>query len=207
MSISNRIKERRKSLGMTQEQLAKKIGVSQNAIHKLEDGTTKKPRNILELSRVLGCQPDWLQYGNGSPQVLAHVDPGPEIVGLYPLITWQQAAAWTNIRDLDSSELEFYPCPAPASNEGFILKIQGVSMEPKFKDGDLIFVDSQTQWRHGSYVVVKLNADEDVTFRQLLIEGKQKYLRAINTNWQEKIIAIGHGDKIIGTVVFSGQIL
>ena len=53
-AISFFIKKQRKSLNMTQEELAKKIGLSTRHIGKLEDGTyTPKFMTLLKLSEVL----------------------------------------------------------------------------------------------------------------------------------------------------------
>ena len=66
-SIGARLKELRQSAGLTQRALAKKIGVSQAGIGRLEsegDYITSRP-TIIALAQALNCDPDWLEKGEG----------------------------------------------------------------------------------------------------------------------------------------------
>lgn len=207
MTISERIKSRRKALNITQAQLASEIGVSQNAIHKIEDGTTKQPRNIVEIARVLKCSPDWLLFGKEAvpPSEVGNISVGPEIKGFFPLISWVRAGAWSAIEEIHALEAERFPCPVSCSANTFVLKVQGISMEPTFRDGDLIFVDPEVEWRHGAYVVARLNDQNEATFKQLVIEGSHKFLKPLNPNWPEQLIPINGNCTIVGVVIFSGR--
>lgn len=62
-TISERLKEKREAMNLTQEGLAQLAGVSQQAIQLIESGTTKRPRYLLEIASALNCDPCWLQYG------------------------------------------------------------------------------------------------------------------------------------------------
>ena len=56
-----RIKNMRKSLGLTQADLAKKIGVTKQAITTYETGIREPSfRNLIKLSRALNVTTDWL---------------------------------------------------------------------------------------------------------------------------------------------------
>jgi len=56
-----RIKSMRKSLGLTQADLAKKIGVTKQAITTYETGIREPSfRNLIKLSRALNVTTDWL---------------------------------------------------------------------------------------------------------------------------------------------------
>jgi len=63
-TLGERIKNKRTELSLSQQELAESVGISQNAIHKLEDGTTDNPRKIFELAETLNCSPEWLQHGD-----------------------------------------------------------------------------------------------------------------------------------------------
>lgn len=63
MTLGNRVKRRRKALGLTQNVLAKQVGLSQQAINKIKDDIISRPRFILELAQVLKCDPEWLLKG------------------------------------------------------------------------------------------------------------------------------------------------
>lgn len=63
--IKDRVLTRRKLLGFTQAQLAKKVGVKQQSIQQLEEGLVKRPRYLLELADALQCTVSWLATGEG----------------------------------------------------------------------------------------------------------------------------------------------
>lgn len=59
--FGERIRAIRKSLGLTQENLAEKLGISKQAIVTYETGRREPPfKNLIGLSRVLNVTTDWL---------------------------------------------------------------------------------------------------------------------------------------------------
>ena len=128
---------------------------------------------------------------------------------LCPLISWVQAGAWREtcqefVPDYDT---ELLPCPVRCSSRTFVLRVAGVSMEPDFHEGDLVFVDPEVVASHGKYVVVLLNSTNETTFKQLVVEGERQYLRALNPAWPERIIEIDSDATICGVVVFKGMVV
>ncbi|TLX52054.1 XRE family transcriptional regulator [Pseudoalteromonas ruthenica] len=204
MNLGNRIIERRKALGMTQKNLAELIQTSQQSLQKIEDGTTKNPRKLIEIAKALECSPEWLQHGIETND---NVIPGPLVKSRLPLISWVQAGAWSEIQEVSPLEAEHFMCPVNCSEKSFVLKVQGISMEPKFLDGDLIFVDPEARPEHGSYVVARLDDENQATFKQLIIEGGQKFLKALNPNWPDPLMPINGNCTIVGKVVFTGKSL
>lgn len=63
-TISQRLKQKRTELNLTQAQLADMAGMKQQSIQQIEAGETKRPRFLLELATALKCDPSWLLYGN-----------------------------------------------------------------------------------------------------------------------------------------------
>lgn len=64
--MNERIKEIRKSLGMTQSTFASKIGLSRNYIAQLEIGTRIPPdRTISDICREFSINEQWLRTGEG----------------------------------------------------------------------------------------------------------------------------------------------
>ncbi len=80
-------------------------------------------------------------------------------------------------------------------------------MEPKFYNGDLIFVDPEIVAESGKYVVVRLEDSDEAIFKQLIIEGGRKYLKALNPDWPERIVELTDSTVICGAVVFKGEML
>ncbi|MBP2155725.1 helix-turn-helix domain-containing protein [Erwinia rhapontici] len=62
-TISERLKQKRSELNMTQSELAIKAGVKQQSIQQIEAGVTQRPRFLFEIANALQCDPVWLQYG------------------------------------------------------------------------------------------------------------------------------------------------
>lgn len=65
-SVGQRIKERRKVLGITQGNLAKRVGVSQATLSDLENDPTVQTRAIAKFAAVLGVSALWLAEGTGA---------------------------------------------------------------------------------------------------------------------------------------------
>ena len=79
MTEGERIKQIRKNAKMTQEELAKRIGVTQPAITKIEN----RSRNVTEQMRKSICRefrvdPIWLETGEGDP----YIDQSVELTGM-----------------------------------------------------------------------------------------------------------------------------
>ncbi len=134
---------------------------------------------------------------------------GPDIRSLHPLISWVQAGEWSEISEgyVPQYESELLPCPVRCSEETFVLRVHGVSMEPRFHEGDLIFVDPDATPVHGKYVVVQLDESNEATFKQLIVEEDRQYLKALNPDWPNRIIEINAAATICGVVVFKGEVV
>lgn len=141
-----------------------------------------------------------------------NTEPGPDILGRVPLISWVQAGAWSEIIDnLSPGDAEeWLPCPVSHSPNTFVLRVRGESMfnphgRPSFQDGDLIFVDPERPAEHGSLVVVRLDDAKEATFKKLVIEGEHRYLRALNPAWPEPMMQVNGNATICGVVIFKGE--
>ena len=137
---------------------------------------------------------------------------GDQSTGIYPrhpLITWAQAAAWAElIERFDPEDAEqWLPCPLPCSRHSFILRVQGESMAPRFRDGELIFVDPEVRPEHGTFVVVCTDSADEALLRELSVEGGRSYLKALNPAWPDPITALDAQATISGVVVFKGEAL
>ena len=102
---------------------------------------------------------------------------------------------------------ELLPCPVACSKDSFVLRVRGESMEPKFHDGELIFVDPHAEPVHGKYVVVMIEDTAEATFKQLIVEDDRQYLKAVNPNWPNRIIELDRTARICGVVVFKGEMV
>ncbi|HDL7098248.1 TPA: helix-turn-helix domain-containing protein [Yersinia enterocolitica] len=161
MSLAERAKDRRLALGLTQTEVADRAGVSQQSIEAIESGRTKKPRNILALARVLECDASWLVNG-GVLKSMAEIN-----TRRIPLISYVQAGALAQNSEIFSElgEFEYVLTDMDWSENTFALKIEGDSMQPEFKAGDVIIVDPEIEPCPGEFVVAK-NGDNEATFKK-----------------------------------------
>jgi transcriptional regulator with XRE-family HTH domain len=67
MTMGKRIESARESLGYKQHDLAEKMGISQQAIEKIENGKTKMPRDIDKMAKILKVSVEWLITGESMP--------------------------------------------------------------------------------------------------------------------------------------------
>ncbi|OWT74859.1 peptidase S24 [Achromobacter sp. HZ28] len=124
--------------------------------------------------------------------------------GQVPLISWVQAGALAEVIDnfAPGDADIWHACPRRHGPHTFALRVRGVSMEPKFQDGDIIFVDPDVAAEHGRNVVVRFEDSKEATFKQLLIEGEHQYLRALNPDWPgPRLIEIDASATICGVVI------
>lgn len=66
--LADRVNERMESLGLTQEDVAKMIGISQAAVWKITSGETTNPRCIVKLAKALKVTSEWLENGDNKIQ-------------------------------------------------------------------------------------------------------------------------------------------
>ncbi|WP_244878674.1 LexA family protein [Laribacter hongkongensis] len=203
-----------------QNELARLVGIKQQSIQYL-----RNPKNAAGGSRynakialALGVSPEWLEAGIGEPiadqarhkpgeactSMPVNIEPAPGIRCLVPLISWVQAGNWSEVIDsLAPGDAEdWLPCMRHVGPHAFALRVRGVSMEPKYQDGDIIFVDPDAPAEHGRNVVVRLEDDNEATFKQLVVEGEHKFLKPLNPDWPgPKLLPINGNASLCGVVV------
>lgn len=66
--MQNRIAEIRKRNNLTQEEFAKRLGLSRNYVWMIENGRRVPPdRTVADICRVFGVSEMWLRTGEGKP--------------------------------------------------------------------------------------------------------------------------------------------
>ena len=64
-SLGERMRFRRRELGLTQDELALLSGANQAVIQKIENGKSLRPRKLDVIADALKITPAWLVYGDG----------------------------------------------------------------------------------------------------------------------------------------------
>lgn len=199
--------------------LAQKSKVPQSTIFRFLNGTAKEPRlsTLEKLSNVYMVPVEIFLSDSARAKFLKDLkemgDSSPNTVQVFrgervPLISWVQAGHWCEAMEPfepgDAEDWLF--CPANHSSSTFALRVRGVSMEPKYRDGAIIYIDPERGADHLSNVIVRMEDEAEVTFKQLVIEGEKRFLRPLNPDWPgPKLISID-GDAVICGVVI-GQFI
>lgn len=126
-----------------------------------------------------------------------NVSIGPDLRGQVPLISTVPAGDFKEaIDNLHPGDYErMIDVSVPVGRHTFALRVSGDSMEPEFRDGDVIVVEPDIQAEHGDFVVAKNGGD--ATFKQLWKDGVDWYLKPLNNRYPIKLL----GDSaIIGVV-------
>lgn len=209
MDFSDRIREAISNSGKSQAAIAREAGISQSAIAQYLSGNVKSLRGetAARLEAATGYSATWLINGKGPKQLVAEATPTVVESKPVPLISWVQAGSWRDVIDnfAPGDAEEWIQCPARHSASSYALRVRGDSMfnpagSPSFRDGDIIFVDPGREAIHRSLVVVRLDDESESTFKQLLVEGDQRHLQALNPNWPNRIMPINGRASICGVV-------
>lgn len=79
MSLAERLHQLLKEQKITEVELGKQVGISQQAINKIVKGETQKPRHLIAIAAALQVDPIWLLTGIGPSQnIVPHISPTNE---------------------------------------------------------------------------------------------------------------------------------
>ena len=149
--IGPQIRLLRKEANMTQQELASKLYVSQQAVGKWERGeATPNPETIVAMSRIFGVSADTL-LGESAPPLSTG---GTWVPVLGDVAAGIPIEAVENIVDYEEIDT------AMASNGKYYgLRIKGSSMEPRIRDGDVVILRQQEDADTGDTAVVLVNGE------------------------------------------------
>lgn len=202
MDIGKEIRRRRKALGWTLEDMEQRVGIDNGNLSRLERGIQGyTPETIQKIAAALGITLSELYAGNANVENVEHQ-------GQIPQISWVAAGKWCEIEDLFSvgDAERWWICPVKHGPRTIALKIKGLSMynpggPVSFAEGNIIFVDPDKEYQHGSLVVVRLENSNEATFKKLIIDGDKKFLEALNPAWPDRIFPINDNASICGVVI------
>lgn len=205
-TFGGRLNEARKNKQMSQESLAKQLGVSKQAVSNWENNQNHPDsKKLKSISQVLGVDINWLLTGarKGLNLDTGRSTRAGEVI-IYSL---------KDISDLESSKNDGNIRPSlvsyfEASTSSFAITIEDNSMSPEFIEGDVVIIDPEVSPVPGDKVCSLVDGMEDALFRIYkssglkLINNSEKSqfsLLPINNNWAS--INISGNGKILGVMV------
>ncbi len=224
----NRLRWCLRGTGKTPSEFAQIMGVSNQTMNNWF-GRGVPGRKILPVAKFLDVRPEWLQTGEGSPLdegqlavIKKYREASPEQLAAwakearekhpkaaqnafaYPEMSWDQAAGYNDPESLDGDEsVKWHSSDAWAGYRGFWIKVQGSSMSSAaditFPPGSLILVDPEGKPEPGHFVVARLKDGNEITFKQLVRDAGDLYLKPLNPAFPMK--PLNGTWEIIGTVV------
>lgn len=189
----------------TPAEISRATGKTPGAVTQWLDGTIRslKADTAARLEAATGYRATWLVTGKG-PKKIGNTEPGPDVLGGVPLISWIQAGAWNEASDplLPGEAERWMPCIAPHSESTYALRVRGDSMVSPhgrtYPEGCIIFVDPMRVDPHnGDRIVAKLIDSEEVTFKVYKEEDGRRWLQPLNTAH----LPIHDQFKVLGTVI------
>lgn len=180
-TLADRINERMSELGMTQDELARKAGISQSAVHKLCSGKALQTRKLLQIAAALKVQPQWLAYGlqpkelgmdeTGYDNIVQGIRINPRTLAKIPVVGTAQLGDDGYWAEMDyptghgDGFVEFY-C---RDNNAYAVRCRGSSMMPRIRDGEFVVLETKASPIPGDDVLVK-HADGRVMVKRYLYE-------------------------------------
>lgn len=192
--LANNLKTLMTNKNIGTSALARATNIGQSVIFRILSGETNNPKietlrpiaNYFEvsISQLVGEQPLNL--------------PTTPNINFVPLITLQQAPHW---RDATTApEISQYAITdAPISTEAFAIKTADSTMLPRFPIGATLIIDPNLNASDGNFVIAHQTGQTVATFKQLLIDGDDRYLKPLNKEFQTVQMTNDH--TIIGTMV------
>lgn len=156
MFIGNNIKRARELKGLTQDELAKRMGYkSRSTIARIENGDNDVSQSKLKkFADILDVSIDFL-LDDGSKKLQLPHSQGIRIPILGRVVAGIPLEAITDIEGYE----EITPKMA-SLGEYFALRIQGHSMEPRIEDGEIVICQCQSDVDSGDVAIVLVNGDE-----------------------------------------------
>ncbi len=194
--FKDRIRNLRKSRGLTQKQLAERLRVTQQAVGKWETGKSMPDSETLkDISDFFGRSVDWLlgyeeniaRYSSPSPDravpVIGTVKAGYNALAFNEDLGYEYA----DVRDPENY---------------FYLVVRGDSMEPRIKDGDLALVHRQNTLNDGDLGVI-VYGDDEGTLKKFIKKGNTVILQPFNPAYEAKVLV---GDEL-NDVYIAGKVV
>lgn len=207
MDIGKIIRKARLDAGLTMKAVEAATGIVASNQSKIELGENSAPgfATIARLADYYGLSLDGINEAMKTSISNSVIAAKARQCVQLPVISWVQAGTWREAIPILDENGPVIPSPFRCTNDAYVLEVSGDSMTAthgameSFPEGCLIVVEPNMEPRNKSYVVARVGGTNDATFKQLIYDGNNKYLKPINP--QYPIIPIDQPIDICGVVL------
>ena len=189
MEIGERIKKRREELGMSQDELAKRVGyTSRSSVAKVETNANGMVQSkLIAFAKALQTTPAYLM---GWEEDISSKNelPAPNITSdfvTFPVIG-EIAAGYDSIAIEDwSGETVDIPTSyfkGREQSDFFVLEVKGDSMWPEYQEGDRVLILKQNTLEYSGQVGAILYEDTNSTLKKVEFAQGQNWLKLVPIN-------------------------
>ena len=194
--MNERVKLIRKKLGMTQEQLAQRLGIGKAALSMIETGKTRlSSRNRNIMVQELNVNPEWLETGRGEmfnaePDLTAymHRTDNPLPLQSVPLYSVEGTAGLVPLfaEQARTKPLNYIHIPNLPKCDGAIY-IVGDSMYPLLKSGDIVLYKQLHDidnifWGDMYLLSIDIDGEEYITVKYIQKSDRPGYVKLVSQN-------------------------
>lgn len=187
----------------SQASFCRRFNLNPTYISQLLNGhRTFGERAARKIEAKLGVPPGWLdrlQTGEGPMEADL-----PAHLTRVPVISCVQAGDWTPVADdhPPGNGFDYLTTDLKLSDGAFALEITGDSMLPDFRPGDRVIIDPAVEPRPGDFVVAKLEAEPEATFKKYRLRAPGVVeLAPLNDDYPTIIMDDAHPGRVIGVMV------
>ena len=202
-TLSTTLKELLLNAKLSENELARRTGVSQQIINRILSGENKNPK-------IATLKPIANYFMISVSQLIAEEPLPPETklnsqhLGWHeiPLIEWDRVAGIKD-KEFFSMPHQMIVVDIEPSNNIFAVKMPDSSMEPKFSVGTLLIFDLNKAPTTGDFVLVSLS-NHSLLIRQVYLKTNIAYIKCLNPKYSDyKLTPIEQNYKFLGTLIQS----
>lgn len=212
-TIHDRIRRKREEKGWPQAELARRVGVSTQAVQQWESkdpDTRTAPRRAakLKVAAELGVTPLWLDYGDDLPSYLLEAQtpdaaprvrelqvpfaPKPRLLPIigFAIATPDEDGYFDDMGYAPNAAMEYVLTWHSDDPSAYGLRVKKDSMSPRIRSGEIIVIEPSAQVSSGDDVLVKLRNGRKMVKRLLYQRGGEVGLHSVNVAHQELTISL-----------------
>lgn len=172
-------------------QLARETNIPQQTLQRIVSGTSPNPhkKNLEPLATFFGISIEQLTGKETLPSELVENNllPKKDILRKLAITPWEELDKHNPTKSHKQKVTEnldlnrkYIAIESTLPKNSFATLLNDSSMEPYFPKDSILILCPQSNLEDGTFVLVKLGKTHNIVFRQLVTDGKSRYLKPLN---------------------------